>query len=623
MNSEQPETSVSRVSSPGNFATSAPGTVLTPNGVVKRGAKMLTSKTTAIRYRLLAGQPEITDPHDILLRDVVVKSPEDKELLYCLHKLLYKLDSSKQRKQRLEETEKEFVLWRTFTRARGWKTPSATPHERKAKMRGLLAVEWSKRLQVVKVRSARIKSARIDRRSKVKRYHEAKVASNLSRDGLKLRFLMSTGSKADFDRDYKGYTMPNCGPYALGNPSDNTCPWIRGKSYLQKDGISRLSAEINDMCQYLLPTRLELLIRQNLVNRYVRFLEWKIPGSTVHCVGSSSWDGAFLPTSDVDLVIIPHQDKDSAPIRHYPAQAIAILDMLAEELTQASMTPEKPEVIGYGIPIISLEDTITHLNVDISYNLTTGIKAKQLIARWQKRWGKYLTHIMLAMKQFLKMRGLSKVFTGGIGSYALTIMIGAYLDLKHPELRTEIPPMNRNLNKAGQGVNNNFTGEKKQLPELADVFLGFLKFFGEEFDMYKSALKAEPGAVVPKKPWKAYWKLCITDPLDEENDLGSKSFGYKHIQETMLYAYKRLTHDAANYTKRHQHPKKAMSAEEAKYMEQDTLPSGILGSVFAGNYTEFERSRADTQRRFMEYASQFNRGGEGRHSGNTQSWDIA
>lgn len=133
-----------------------------------------------------------------------------------------------------------------------------------------------------------------------------------------------------------------------------------------------------------------------------------------------------------------------------------------------------------------------------------------------------LIPLVIVMKQFLLQKGLNDPFTGGLSSYAVTIMIAAILQpyaLETPETH----------------------------PDLGTLFLTFLKYFGTSFDTRKYAVvlsingpfvPLSPGLVnnahLPRVGTPGYWKppdpVIVQDPLNSSNNLGRSCFGFRQLQ---------------------------------------------------------------------------------------------
>lgn len=82
------------------------------------------------------------------------------------------------------------------------------------------------------------------------------------------------------------------------------------------------------------------------------------------------------------------------------------------------------------VPIVKLTDKASDVKVDISFNMSNGVKSAELIKDFKQRFP-VLSKLVLVLKQFLLQRDLNEVFTGGISSYSLILMTISFLQVFH------------------------------------------------------------------------------------------------------------------------------------------------------------------------------------------------
>lgn len=78
------------------------------------------------------------------------------------------------------------------------------------------------------------------------------------------------------------------------------------------------------------------------------------------------------------------------------------------------------------VPIIKLADDLTGIKVDISFNMANGLRAAELIKHYKKRFPA-MPKLIYILKQFLYLRDLNEVYSGGLSSYALILMVVSFL----------------------------------------------------------------------------------------------------------------------------------------------------------------------------------------------------
>lgn len=125
------------------------------------------------------------------------------------------------------------------------------------------------------------------------------------------------------------------------------------------------------------------------------------------------------------------------------------------------------------------------------------------------------------LKQFLLQRDLKEVFTGGISSYSLILMVISFIQL-HPRHEVRLPGAN-----------------------LGVLLLEFFEFYGRYFNYYKVGIRVKDGgSFVPKseiqKNMDSNYRssiLCIEDPLNPANDIGKNSYGALMVKDAFEYAF--------------------------------------------------------------------------------------
>ena len=129
--------------------------------------------------------------------------------------------------------------------------------------------------------------------------------------------------------------------------------------------------------------------------------------------------GLYLPTSDIDLVVFG--DWTGLP-----------LNQLKDALIRESVTDrDNIKVLDKAsVPIIKVTETKTDLRIDISFNMINGVKSAALIKEYLNEYP-CLRYLAMVLKQFLLQRDLNEVWTGGIGSYSLILMIVSFLQVSH------------------------------------------------------------------------------------------------------------------------------------------------------------------------------------------------
>jgi len=286
------------------------------------------------------------------------------------------------------------------------------------------------------------------------------------------------------------------------------CPWRPPSRVYDSRGTIGLHQEIEDFYQYMTPTDEEHQMRLGVVKKIKNIIHQLWPKAVVEVFGSFA-TGLYLPTSDIDLVVI-------GTWAHLPLHTLenALLD------SKISKTGQVRVLDKASVPIIKLTDQVCDVKVDISFNMNNGVKSAQLIKEYRNRYP-VLAKLVLVLKQFLLQRNLNEVFTGGISSYSLILMTISFLQL-HPRQGTE-----------SFGDN------------LGVLLIEFFELYGRKFNYMKTAIRIKDGGTyiakeeVQKDMIDGHRPsmLCIEDPLTPGNDIGRGSYGALQVKQAFEYAY--------------------------------------------------------------------------------------
>lgn len=116
------------------------------------------------------------------------------------------------------------------------------------------------------------------------------------------------------------------------------------------------------------------------------------------------------------------------------------------------------------VPIIKFKDRVTGLRVDLSFDNTTGIAANRTFQLWKNQFPA-MPVIVSIIKQFLLLRGLNEVPTGGLGGFSIICLVTSLLQhLPHG------------------------TAD----PNLGSVLMDFLDFYGHKFDVRSVGIQLDP-----------------------------------------------------------------------------------------------------------------------------------
>ncbi|CAK1543697.1 unnamed protein product [Leptosia nina] len=285
------------------------------------------------------------------------------------------------------------------------------------------------------------------------------------------------------------------------------CPW-RIPNYTYKPGILGLHEEIEHFYLYMSPTETEHLVRSTVVMRIRSAILSLWPQARVEIFGSFR-TGLYLPTSDIDLVVIGQWEK------------LPLWTLERELVNQDIAEKESIKVLEKAtVPIVKMTDKYSDVKVDISFNMSSGVKSAELIKQFKEKYP-VLSRLVMVLKQFLLQRDLNEVFTGGISSYSLILMCISFLQL-HP--RPE---------------------RLRQTHNLGVLLIEFFELYGRKFNYVKTAIRVKNGgSYVSKDDMQKEMNdghrpslLCIEDPLTPGNDIGRSSYGAIQVKQAFDYGY--------------------------------------------------------------------------------------
>ncbi|ORX54819.1 hypothetical protein BCR36DRAFT_410625 [Piromyces finnis] len=294
-------------------------------------------------------------------------------------------------------------------------------------------------------------------------------------------------------------------------------PWIQeGKKY-SEFGPQMLHEEILDFVKYISPTPEEKYMREYALNKISDVILKLWPNTIVKTFGSYKTN-LYLPTSDVDIVIM--NEDLFVPSCFFD---------LEEALEEAGVT-SKIEVIDKArIPIIKLVEKETGYHFDISANTESGLKSAKIMEKFLENSGykQAIVALVLVIKQFLAQRYMNEVYSGGLGSYSVFILVTNFV-MMHPCVQNKLVLPQENL-----GV----------------LLLEFLELFGRVFNIEEVGLgiSLKKGAYYYRKEDRDRFNynrprlLSIEDPEDKENDVSKNSFAVPKIMQAFDQAFATIT----------------------------------------------------------------------------------
>jgi len=272
---------------------------------------------------------------------------------------------------------------------------------------------------------------------------------------------------------------------------DKRSPWARGRRYHSntQDKTVDLHNEVLDFVAFIKPTKSEIKRRETLVDLCRAIVNELWPTARLEVFGSYA-SGMYLPSSDVDMVVMG-----------CPEQCPHSLRRLATVI-KGDDNFDKIQVIDKArVPIIKWEDVPSGIPLNICFDQQDGITntawVKQQMIAFQP-----LHPLLLVLKQFLYNRDLHETYTGGVGSYLLTMTIISFLQ-QHP----------------GRGPDF-----KKPETNIGALLMDYLHLYGLRFNMERMGISSRGGGMYFEKDSIGWDKYAIPHPCVHPSLRASRTF---------------------------------------------------------------------------------------------------
>ena len=278
-------------------------------------------------------------------------------------------------------------------------------------------------------------------------------------------------------------------------------------SETQKDQILTLGDEITMFSNFIQLNEYEQEIRNKCFQDLKTTLISNIQNIDVSIYGSFP-EGLSIPLSDIDVVVMTKE----APTHSRTMRTMKRVLRCIQSSQQFTLT----EYLSHArVPILKVTDNKYSINIDISVNCSSGIDSCNVGAKLLKQYA-FAKPMLLTIKFFLYQNSMNEPYKGGIGSYALLLLICTYLKVFKPN-------------------------------DLGDAFIGFMKFYGNEFQMFNQCVNIHKGFEAYKQMDKSHQSPYIVDPAESGNNVGRSSYNFKTIQYHFKQIAKLLNKDNKKY----------------------------------------------------------------------------
>ncbi|KAL4990475.1 hypothetical protein BDW68DRAFT_154297 [Aspergillus falconensis] len=347
-------------------------------------------------------------------------------------------------------------------------------------------------------------------------------------------------------------------------PSETGTPWLNLMPPTLHLG-TRLHDEILSFYHWVKPVRYEHIVRQDLVARLQAAFQSRYYGVEIHAFGSFA-SGLYLPNADIDLVLLSTSFR-RAGVKTFGERKGQIYAFSAFLKNQNIAVPGSVETIAHArVPILKFVDKLTGLKVDLSFDNDSGLLANRTFQQWKSEYPA-MPVIVSVIKQFLLLRGLNEVSTGGLGGFSITCLVTSLLQhMPHGNL----------------------------YPNLGSVLMDFFQFYGNNFDYETVGIRMNPPGYFNKRVYGVYKanngpRLSIEDPNNPDNDISGGTREIALIFKSFAEAFRLLKDRLVS------------AAVSGKTNES------ILGTIIAANFDEYTELRwqlrevFDNDPRFAQY----------------------
>ena len=202
--------------------------------------------------------------------------------------------------------------------------------------------------------------------------------------------------------------------------TDSPAPWLSNFTFEHsKDAIQNLHCECLEFCRFISLTETELATRTTVMNEIQTIISGVFPHTQIQYFGSQL-SKTLTPSSDLDLVIMNIEVKDP-------------LLVLAKHIKKANIVSYLEVISSAKVPIVKFDHRDSGISVDILVNNDDGLTTGKLIQRLTREFPP-LRPLIIILKTFLSQRKLNDTYTGGIGSFVLSVMIVSFLQHRQKSL---------------------------------------------------------------------------------------------------------------------------------------------------------------------------------------------
>ncbi|KAF1821962.1 PAP/OAS1 substrate-binding domain-containing protein [Dissoconium aciculare CBS 342.82] len=321
-------------------------------------------------------------------------------------------------------------------------------------------------------------------------------------------------------------------PYVDGGHEELGPPKEEPKKTLTPDEREKLSGDMRELYDRLLPSQESEENRAKLVQKLERILNEEWPGQdiSVNVFGSS---GNLLSStdSDVDICITT------------PLKKLESMHSLALLLHKHGMEKIVCRAAAK-VPIVKCWDPELQLAADLNVNNPLALQNTKMIKTYVQLDDR-VRPLAKIIKYWTKQRILNDAAFGGtISSYTWICMIISFLQRRNPSLLPSLQKSEDCRLPSDSGETAPFADDVEALKahgneneeSLGELLFQFFRHYGYEFEYSKSVVSVREGRLVSRqeKGWEpsnyhdkeAQKRLCVEEPFTINRNLGNSADDY-------------------------------------------------------------------------------------------------
>ncbi len=291
-------------------------------------------------------------------------------------------------------------------------------------------------------------------------------------------------------------------------------PWVIGADAYHAIRHSNSSTlvlhyEILEFSRFMSPTKAETSARERVSATVTNIVKTLWPGCVLKFFGSYA-TGLTLPTSDIDVCIT------GSALEGKPFE----LEELARAVRNVKGFARKVHIIDAKVSLVKLVSRDGDVHCDICIGHENGPRNVPIICSFVQQYPA-LRPLLMVVKCFLSQRSLNEVYTGGLGSYAVLLLVVSHLQM----LRYNFPNIEANL---------------------GAVLIEFFHLYGRMFNICVAGIAAKGDGSYYNKAQRYDTKanetirISLEDPNDLDNNIGTNSFAVGRVRRAFANAYNHL-----------------------------------------------------------------------------------